>query len=70
MTFAEIFDTDGLYVSKGFGSGFAYHVRLGGLTYVQYGNPEDENPDEDRVKMYKEFLSRDYTKVYSVSELF
>lgn len=70
MTFEEIFDVDGLYIANGFGYGFAYRVHLGGLSYVQYSEPEDANPNEDRVKMYKDFLVRDYTKVDSVSDLF
>ena len=71
MTFAEIFDQDGLYTAKGFQQGFAYKIRLGGLTYVNYNHPDDEEPsDEDRVKMYKDFLDREYTKVENVSDLF
>lgn len=71
MKFADIFDQDGLYVAKGFQQGFAYKVRLGGLTYVTYARPDALMPsDEDRVKMYKDFLDREYTKVENVSDLF
>lgn len=70
MSFDEIFDQDGLYVANGFALGFAYHIYKGGLTYVLYENSGDENHLEDRVKLYKPSLHKDYRKVETVAELF
>lgn len=70
MTFQEIFDEDGLYVSDSFREGAAFKINSGSLTLLSYKDKNDVLPYESNFPVYKGLFSKDFKKVYTRQSLF
>lgn len=70
MTFQEIFNEDGRYVTDGFKEGFCFIIESGFLYGLQYKNKNDIQPEFSTHPVYKSLFKKEYKKVYTRQSLF
>lgn len=64
MSFEEIFNHDGLYVSESFAKGSALRVYNGTLYLVSWANENSFFDNEQVMPVYKGLFEKDYKKVF------
>lgn len=63
--------TPGLYRAEGFANGTAFEVdKFGFLNVLNYQNKYDLMPIKERPVIYAGLLSKDYTTVFNIGQLF
>lgn len=76
MTFQEIFNEDGLYIpnipsnSVGFTEGFAFRIKDGTLTGIQYKTVDDLLPEVYHYPVHKSLFDLTCKKVLLIKHLF
>ena len=70
MTFAEIFNSDGLYKSVSFSNGVCFQIKNGTLYSVTYKNVNDLLPDREPTVVNKDLFNNKYQKIYTIKQLF
>ncbi len=73
MTFAQIFENEGLYHSDSFAKGYAFRISKNAVTnsleldFVYYENKNKIFPIVQELKIYDGLFNKDYRKVFDFS---
>jgi hypothetical protein len=70
LTFEEIFDQDGLYVSDSFSEGVAFKILFETLSMVTYKSKDDLLPFEEHIPVYLGLFKKKYKEVLTTKTLF
>jgi hypothetical protein len=70
MTFQEIFEENGLYISDSFYPGYCFEVKDGVLYSLQYEYKDDLHPYRENQLMHKSLLTKSYIRVLNINQLF